>query len=161
MVRGKSRNVTAQVRVNGLNKSKTFPTKAEARSWANQLESEILAGHYNHIPDIPMSRLFERYRDTVSPTKRGVKWEVNRLNALLRDPLANISARNINTAHMAEWRDRRLSGTPPDFEDKVSPSTVRRDWNLLSAVCNTAVNEWKWLGKNPLKGVKKPAPAPD
>lgn len=140
--------------------SDTFPTKAAATQWANKVEADWYAGKLGGIKDRPFSAIIERYRDEVSPTKRGARWERNRLNALLRDPIAAVSVRELSSVHLGEWRDRRLTGTKANnYQDKVSASTVRRDWNLLSAACNIAVNEWKWLSSNPLKGVKKP-PAP-
>jgi integrase len=136
-----------------LNEYGTFPTKAAAVQWANKIEADWYAGKLGGVKDRPFSEIIERYRDEVSPTKKGARWERNRLNALLRDPIAGVGVRELSTAHIGAWRDRRLT--------EVSASTVRRDWNLLSAACNTAVNEWKWLGSNPLKGVKKPPAPPD
>jgi integrase len=40
----------------------------------------------------------------------------------------------------------------------VSAASVRREWNLLHHAFNIAVNEWKWLTENPMKGVRRPAP---
>jgi integrase len=141
--------------------SDTFPTKAAAIQWANKTEADWYHGKIGGIKDRPFSDVIKRYRDEVSPTKRGARWEINRLNALLRDPLANISTRQIDATHAGEWRDRRLAGTKDkNYEDKVSASTVRRDWNLISTMCAVAVNEWKWIGTHPFKGVKKPAAPP-
>lgn len=142
--------------------SDTFPTKAAAVQWANKVEADWYAGKLGGIKDRPFSAIIERYRDEISPTKKGARWERNRLNALLRDPIAKVSVRELSSVHAGEWRDRRLAGTKEqNYEDKVSASTVRRDWNLISAACNVAINEWKWLTGSPFKGVKKPAAPPD
>lgn len=144
--RGKS--TLAQVRLEGVNKGKSFPTKTLAVAWATQLEAQILAGKYGKVPDLPVSALFERYAEKVSPTKRGEKWEVNRLNLLGRDPLAAVRLPSLDQPHIAQWRDRRLKS--------VSSASVNREWNLLSGVFTTAIEEWRMLEKHPMKGVKRP-----
>lgn len=107
-----------------------------------------MAGHYNKVPDIPVSKLLERYAQFVSPTKRGEKWEVNRLNLLARDPLATVRLPALDQQHIAQWRDRRLKS--------VSSASVNREWNLLSGVFTTAIQEWRLLERHPMKGVKRP-----
>ena len=89
------------------------------------------------IPNLTFSDLLTRYAKEVSPTKRGEKWEVIRISKLKRDPIADIKLEHLNETHIAEWRDRSLK--------RVSPSSVRREWNLLSSMCSIAINEWKWL----------------
>ena len=51
----------AQVDKRQVRAAKSFPTKAQASAWAGALESEIMAGHYNKVPDIPVSKLLEWY----------------------------------------------------------------------------------------------------
>lgn len=138
----------AQVYRRNVRKAKSFPTKAQAVAWAGKLEAEVMAGHYNNVADIPVSRLLDKYAAEVSPTKRGAKWEVNRLNLLGRDPLALVRLPELDQPHIAQWRDRRLQS--------VSSASVNREWNLLSGVFTTAINEWRMLEKHPMKGVKRP-----
>lgn len=144
--RGKS--TLAQVRLLGVHKAKSFPTKTLATAWATQLEAEIHGGKYSRVPDLPLSRLFEKYADEVSPTKNGCKWEVNRLTLLGRDPLASVRLPVLDQPHIAQWRDRRLT--------QVSSASVNREWNLLSGVFTTAIQEWRMLERHPMKGVKRP-----
>jgi len=138
----------AQVYRRGVRKAKSFPTKAKAQAWAGALEAEIMAGHYNNIADLPLSRLLEKYAAEVSPTKRGAKWEINRLALLGRDPLAAVRLPQIDAPDIARWRDRRLLS--------VSGASVNREWNLLSGVFTVAINEWRMLEKHPMKSVKRP-----
>lgn len=138
----------AQVRRRGIVRSNTLPTKSQVQIWANNLESEILSGKYQRVPDMPVSRLFAKYAAEVSPTKRGEKWEVNRLNLLGRDPLAEVRLPVLDQPDIAQWRDRRLKS--------VSSASVNREWNLLSGVFTTAINEWRMLERHPMKGVKRP-----
>lgn len=139
---------TVQVRRRGISKSNTFPTKSACQIWAQAIEAEILSGKYQRVPDIPVSRLLERYAREVSPTKRGAKWEKNRLALLARDPLADVHLPLLDQPDVAQWRDRRLKS--------VSSASVNREWNLLSGVFSVAINEWRLLERHPMKGVKRP-----
>lgn len=151
----KKRGSTWQVQVarQGVRKSATFKTKAEASAWATALEAEILAGVRGDIPDKPVSDLLERYRDEVSVIKRGQRWEKLRIGLFLRDALADVRLQKLSPADIAAWRDRRLG--------QVSAASVLREWNLLSHAFTVAVNEWGWLKENPMKLVRRPkAPLP-
>lgn len=143
-----SGNIRALVAIKGVRRSATFPTKGQARSWATAIEADILAGKHGTVPDKLFSDLLIRYRDTVSVTKRGERWETVRLDKLLLDPLALIGLQYFNASHVADWRDRRLK--------EVSAASVLREWNLLSHAASVAVKEWKWLKSNPFSEVKRP-----
>lgn len=147
----------AIVRLKGISDSASFPKKSEAAAWAARREAEINAGARGQVPDKTFGQLLERYRDEVSIGKDGERWETLRINMLVNgsvdktsepDPLAFVRLPVLNQSHFVDWRDRRLL--------KVSPSSVRREWTLLSSACTTAVDEWKWLIKHPMKGVKRP-----
>ena len=140
----------AQVRRQGISRSASFTTKAEAVAWAAKLEAEILAGQRGEVPDKTFGDLLGRYRDEVSATKRGERWERLRIGLMQRDAISAVHLRDLDAKHVAEWRDRRLG--------QVSAASVRREWNLLSAACNIAVREWRWLRDNPFREVRRPAP---
>lgn len=143
----------AQVCRRGVRKSASFRTKTEASAWAVKTEAEILAGIRGEIPDKPFSALLERYRDEISVTKRGERWERMRIGLLLRDELAKVKLEDLSSTHFANWRDRRLK--------EVSEASVIREWNLLSHAVSVAVREWRWLPENPFKHVRRPrAPQP-
>lgn len=142
----------AEVFKNGIRDSASFSTKAEAVNWAAKVEADIIAGKAGKVPDKPFSALLEKYRDEVSITKRGERWERLRLELIMRDPLAGVRLNEISERDIAEWRDRRLK--------VVSEASVRREWNLLSHACSVAVKEWKWLTVNPMKGVRRPEAPP-
>ena len=135
-----------------MSRSASFTTKSEAVAWAARVEADILAESRGEVPDRPFAEVLIRYRDEVSITKRGERWERMRIGLLLRDPIASVSVRELDARHVAEWRNRRLSS--------VSASSVRREWNLLSSACNVAVREWRWLRKNPFSDVRRPQTAP-
>lgn len=73
----------------GIRRSKTFRAKRDAIAWANEIEFEIQNGHHSPLsapPNSTFSRVLIRYRDEVSPLKRGTRWERIRIDAMLRDP---------------------------------------------------------------------------
>jgi len=143
--------IRVQVRLSGITRSSTFGTVAEAKAWARPIEAEIISGTRGDIPDKPFGAVMERYAAEVSPKKKGRPWEIARLAAAQRDPLAKVNMRELSGRHVADWRDRRLL--------EVSGSTVCREWNLFAAVCSVAIAEWKWLKENPFaktSGVARP-----
>ena len=142
----------AEVFRKGIRRSQSaFSTKAAAVAWAGRKEAEIMAGERGEIPNLPVSALLERYREKVSPKKRGSKWEIVRLRALERDRIAKVSVRVLDAPHVADWQERRL--------EDVSEASVRRERNLLNNVFEIARKEWKWLAKNPFTGVRRPKDA--
>jgi integrase len=141
----------AEVTKNGQRKSKTFATKAEATLWAAQTEVALAKEGAEQIPDKTFADLLDKYEREVSPTHRGHRWEALRLRKIARQPIGGIKLKDFSEVHVYQWRDARLT--------EVSSSSVSREFELLSSVCSTASREWKWLGSNPFKNVKKPRPA--
>lgn len=142
----------ADVFKKGIRRSKTFRAKREAVAWSNQIEYEIEQGHHDTgaaPPSATMYHILERYRDDVSPKKQGARWEVIRLNQMMRDPwLADVKLSDIGPRHFSAWRDKRLK--------EVSGSSVNREFNLLTHACKLAWREWQWLKEHPMAGVSRP-----
>ncbi|AOU97702.1 hypothetical protein BI364_06775 [Acidihalobacter yilgarnensis] len=150
-IRKRGNGWRAEVYRNGRRRSKTFHTKAQAQSWALQVEVELDDLQMGRIPaDKSVRDLLQRYLREVSPGKRGERWERLRLEALCRDdPLATVPLRELSAQTISSWRDRRLR--------QVSPATVLREWNLLSNAFNIGLREWGWVAENPMTRVRKPA----
>ena len=142
----------ADVFKKGVRRSKTFRSKRDAIAWSNQVEYEIESGH--HTPgaapaNARMHDVLKRYRDDISPKKRGARWEITRLNQMMRDPLlADVRLVDVGPRHFSAWRDARMK--------KVSGSTVNREFNLLTHACKLAWREWQWLTEHPMAGVSRP-----
>lgn len=141
----------AQVARRGVRKSRVFATKREAQDWAARVEQEILHGD-RVAARAKLGDVLDRYAREVSPRKRGHHWEVVRLTALQRDPIAAIRLGDLTAQDMADWRDRRLR--------EVGPGTVRREMALLGGVFRVARDEWGAISRSPLTGVRKPAAPP-
>jgi len=139
----------AQIERLGIRKSKTFPTKAAAQAWATKEEAAILAGARGEIPHHSLREALDRYAREVSPSKRGVRWEIIRLASFARTmPFADQWLHRITPNDIGQWRDLRLV--------VVKRSSVRRDFNLLKAVFNRAIKEWRWLESSPMRDVAMP-----
>jgi len=127
-----------QVRLAGKQAiSKTFPTKELARAWAVQQERILLSGGIlpdKKINSTSIAQLFKRYRDEVTPRKKGHVAERYRLNKLIESDLAAITIGNLKTSDVASYRDNRL--------ERVSQSTVRRELVLIRHCFSISANEW-------------------
>lgn len=149
-IRRRGANWYVEVHANQRRQHATFRTRQEAALWALEREGELTLGRRGNRPVHTLHDALERYRNEVSPTKRGHHWEAIRLTAWQRD-LKFVGERidRISSDQLGQWRDQRLKS--------VSAGTVRRELGLLGAVFEEARREWKWLPANPLKDVRKPA----
>jgi integrase len=142
----------AHVFVAGRRKTRVFRTKREADAWAAQTETtfrterEALPGERYTLADA-----LKRYRDEVSPTKRGERWERVRIGAFLESPAlpSSLPLAAVTPPILATWRDERAKS--------VSAGTVIREFGLLSAVFEAARREWQWISVNPTRDVRKPS----
>lgn len=66
----------AQVRLRGISKSATFERYADAKAWAARTETLILDGiQGNADRNTYFADILQRYLDSVTPTRRGEKFE--------------------------------------------------------------------------------------
>jgi len=139
--------------INGVRRSATRDTKREASEWVASQTVAIKSEQESGVSAITVEALLTRYRDEVTPRKRGHVKEAMSVNRLLLDvELTSIKLNELRPFHLGAWRDRRLA--------KVTAATVRRDWSLLSHVFSVGVREWEYLKENPLRKVIKPKPHP-
>ena len=115
--------------------SQTFEHKADALSWARQIETEIDRGQY--LPrtvseGILLRDLIERYRQDILPTKRGKHFAP--ALRLLDDRFGRYAVAAISSRRIAEFRDQRL-------RSGHAASTVRKELNLLSRIFDLAMRE--------------------
>jgi integrase len=140
----------AGVCVNRIRRTKTFHTKAQAVNWAKETEQELESGIISGKKTL--ADLLLKYKETVSIRKKSHDRECNRIEALRRDPIAEVRLSEFSAPHVSEWKERRLK--------EVKSDSVRRDWILLAHACNTAVKEWHWLKSNPFSEIKRPKESP-
>lgn len=132
--------------------SKSFATRSDAEKWSRAVEREIDLGVY--VARAPAERstlddILKRYVEEVTPTKRGRVLEGIRLSALRRRSISKISLAALSAKHIASYRDERLK--------TVSPVTVNRDLDDLSAVLNHARKEWGMPVSNVVSEIRRPS----
>ncbi|MBR9973806.1 integrase [Magnetospirillum sulfuroxidans] len=153
-IRKRSGNWQALVRRLGQKTlSQTFPTKAEAVAWARAKEAEIDVAERPveviELATTTLADLIERYRDTVTPTKKSAYQERYRFNRLLREPVVNLTLDKLTTGAFAKFRDDRLQ--------TVGAQQVRHDLNAFAVVLRTARLDWDVPLKSiPVDSVRKP-----
>lgn len=138
-----------EVWLKGVRITATRDTEAEAIAWAATQEGAPAS----HIKELTVASVFDRYAREISPEKNGARWELVRLAALARDPIFGCSVASIDGSVLARWRDARLR--------TVSPATVNRELNLISAVFSRAQKEWRLpIVKNPVSDIQRPRQPP-
>jgi integrase len=142
----------AAVCIDGVRRSASFPSKREAVEWAATQTVAIKTVQAGGIPDVPVSVLLERYMMEVTPRKRSADNETRVIKRLMRDDVAAIRLPILKPAHLAAWRDRRLT--------EVKPGSVLRDWSILSHAFTIAKREWGYHTENPLISVQPPKSPP-
>lgn len=144
--------VTATVRKKGHPQvSRTFPSKTLAEQWAAEVEGDIDRGSLvNHaeIRDTTVAQVLRRFDKEVVPTRKGWRWERNRINVWLKEQWSLLSLHQDIPEALRRWRDRRLV--------EVSPATINRDLNLLGGIFTHARTEWGIKIDNPAHNVKRP-----
>lgn len=133
-----------------------FTTKLAALKWADAEEALMQATKKGSLIVGSLEQALTRFRDEVSPTRKGNRWEQVRINAFINGH-ANTVARlpvkkamaKIMPAEIEEWAAERL--------EVVSGATVRRELNLLDKIFDHARRKWKMVEVNIMKDVDRPA----
>lgn len=134
--------------------TRTFDNKARAQQWARSLETEIDNGvlvDRRAAERTSLAEILERYRQEVTPSKRGARDENLRLKAMALRPFAGMRMAALTSSYLAAYRDERLK--------VVTGATVNREFNVLSHAIDTARREWDiYLPFNPCTLVRRPPP---
>lgn len=134
-----------QVYVQGRRDSNVCATRKEAAQWALEREAELRG---TKLPDKTFGDAMARFAKEDAPKRGGGHWEVIRLRALGREPIALRRIASLGAEDFARWRDVRLT--------QVKPGTVAREMTLLRAVLELARKEWKWIRDKPMADVRWP-----
>lgn len=132
--------------------TRTFPTKALAEQWANDVESKAARGgmlDFTSLARTTVADVINEYRSAVSEHKKGWKWEADRFNAYLREDWVHLRLCDDISGALRQYRDRRLQ--------TIKPQSFNRDLNLISAMFTWAMTEKGLpLEGNPASRVKRP-----
>ena len=132
--------------------TRTFANKLDAERWAAEIEAGML--NRGLPPKVrgqtTVKDVLERFRDEVTPTRKGARWETVRINNFL--VTADFVRRRLDQlmpADIKAWRDARLQ--------QIAPASVNREWNLLSGIFTHAIKEWDApLRENPMHLAQRP-----
>lgn len=140
-----------QIRRKGFDPlTRSFTSKADAREWARHQEvladRQDLPQNKKTLDALTLRDLVIRYRDEVTPTKRGAEIETVVLDAFLRETICSKRLSDLTQADFANYRDRR--------RQKVTKATIGRQLSPLHHMFEKARDEWNVpLQKNPLERV--------
>lgn len=141
---------SARIRRRGHYVSRSFSTKGAAQRWARRVEDEIDADEYDGRPEgETIGDLLKRYHQEVTHTKKGADREGRRIDQLIAHSVSQHLAMEFGPRHAREYRDERLA--------EVSPSTVKKELHLLSAVLKHAIREWEMDIHNPIPDIRMPS----
>lgn len=150
----KSKNGTGievSVCINGIRRSKTFPNKTRAKSWAAEVERDLMELRDGVNTKLTLKDLYRRYATEVSEHKRGARWEIIRLQRFEQDELAKIRLIDLRRADFERWIIQR-SGN-------ISNSSINRELNLISS-CLTQARLWDLMQHNPMQDLRRPKNPP-
>ena len=155
-IRKRGNKWQAQVRRGGARPvSRSFHQRADAERWARQVEAAIERGDHSALDQNRakyVSCLLSKYASEVTPSKRGASEETYRINAMLRDRIAEIPLSRLRSQAIADYRDRRLAS--------VSAPSVRRELVILRHVFEVSRREWNSGPRhNPVAEIRMPSHA--
>lgn len=139
------------IRRDGVKRSRTFSTKAEAERWARQAEGKIAAPDFvdtSEAEKTSLADILTRYAEEVIPTKKGAAQERRKINVLLKDPLAAMPLTAITSSKVASWRSEQVAAGK-------APSTIGNALNVISQAYEVARVKWGIPCTNPTRGVRR------
>lgn len=124
---------------NGIRKSKTCRTKAEATQWALEEEKKLDLQEQGLQPETVLADVVERYLKEITPTKRGIRHETLRLNKFARHVMCNKFIGDVTRKDFELWIAER--------EKEVSGESIRRELSTIRNIFNVAVERWNYIEK--------------
>lgn len=147
----------AQVRRQGSQPiSKSFPTKAEARLWARDLERSIDRSEFppnpKELQTVRLADLITRYEAEITPKKRGAVQERYKLRVIRAHAISDLPLSKLSPSAICGFRDDRLR--------QVQGGTVRRELALLQHCLEVSRREWGTpMRTNPVQNINLPGPS--
>jgi hypothetical protein len=136
---------------------KTFPTRQEAKDWAQQEEARRRQGLY--FPEqtqqkYTLADLIDRYLTMILPTKPKNAKDTERHLQWWKEKIGKFGVQRVTPDLIAQCRQELANGIT--YKDtQRSPSTVNRNLAALSCVMSYGVRECGWLQNNPCLRVAK------
>lgn len=146
----------AQVRKHGLpTVTKTFKIKHDAEVWARSVEADQDRGVFvnrSEADRVTIGDLIDRYIKEVTPHKRSAEQERYRM-LFLKKTFGHYSASQLQSKHIAAFRDRRLS-------EGRQGATVVKEIGSMRHLLDVSIKDWGIpLVSNVASLVRKPKQA--
>jgi len=130
--------------------SKSFDTKKAAQLWGEVREKEMRKELECDLGDKTVRELLERWRDEVAPTHEGAKWDINRIDATLRELRDELGGMDLYK--LRDFKPREMMAHRRLRLGKVSPVTVARGESLLKTIWAAGRHpDWSWTDQDPFK----------
>jgi len=141
-----------QIRSHNKYISKSFLKKAHASMWAKEIEYQLDRDQYEDFSDtarISLGELITRYRDEITPHKKGRDTEKYKLNFILRHKIAKVKLLSLKAKHVIDFKK--------DISEGRAPSTINKYIHYIYTVWETAKLNWDITlpYRNPCDLVKK------
>ena len=129
---------------------KSFKEKSTASKYAREIELKMDKQQfedYSNAAGTTLRDILTRYRDEITPKKKGAKWETYKLNLLIRHKISSLSLLHLNPTALYTLKN--------ELSINRKPGTVKHYFNFINNAWNTAERVWG-IGlpsKNPIKYV--------
>ena len=131
--------------------SKSFHIKSDAQKWAKEQEVLMQSDQWSktQISNYSLKDLLTKYKNEITPSKRGSDVENRKLTRLLKEKdLMKIPLERLHPPILATFRDKRL---------KDGVRACQYDLVLIRHAWDIACIEWGWdLGDNPVERIRLP-----
>jgi len=132
---------------------KSFVSKATASAWAKDIETKLHKYEYEDYSDskrLKLKELIIRYRDEITPNKKGYKEETYKLNYLIRHEISKHNLLELQSSHIYKLKTELKN-------NGKAPATINKYIHYIHTVWETAKLEWSLSlpPKNPVALVKR------
>jgi integrase len=129
---------------------KSFKEKSTASKYAREIELKMDKQQfedYSNAASTTLRDILTRYRDEITPKKKGAKWETYKLNLLIRHKISSLSLIHLNPTALCALKN--------ELSINRKPGTVKHYFNFINNAWNTAERVWgiNLPPKNPIKYV--------
>lgn len=130
----------------------TRDTRAQAERDGRDREDELRRLADGGFPRKTVRQLLARWRDEVAPTRDGERWDVNRINAIIR----RLDVMGLADAQLADFGPKQMAAVRRARLAEISPPSVSREEALLKSIWAAARHpDWSWTDVDPFKDLGK------
>ena len=142
----------AEARHNGKYVSKSFQSKGDASKWLRDTELALEKEQFQDFRNsahLTLGNLITRYRDEITPNKKGAVSEVYKLNFINRHQIARTKILRLSTKRIIDFKN--------ELRITRAPATVNKYIHYIHTVWETARLNWGILlpPNNPTALVKR------